>query len=53
MPPVGGRELKHLRRSIKLILKVDAPCAGARIETIMYDAISIWMHKCPLCGGEN
>ena len=33
MPPVRGRELKLVGDYMSKDVKMDAPCAGARIET--------------------
>ena len=35
MPPVRGRELKHFTGILRIEKFYDAPCAGARIETMV------------------
>ena len=48
-----GRELKHLRWFAPADKVLDAPYAGARIETTKDGNQLIDCIGCPLCGGEN
>ena len=53
MPPVRGRELKLVGDYMSKDVKMDAPCAGARIETLFITGRTECRFRCPLCGGEN
>ena len=53
MPPVRGRELKLFQIHRHLGFDIDAPCAGARIETPFLVLPFTAQGGCPLCGGEN
>ncbi len=53
MPPVRGRELKLKRNFGGRVQELDAPCAGARIETFEEKYKVNFESRCPLCGGEN
>ena len=50
MPPVRGRELKLTQEIINGIGQQDAPCAGARIETIL-EGMKIPCHLDAPCAG--
>ena len=50
MPPVRGRELKHSVFQEDKVMYRDAPCAGARIETIL-EGMKIPCHLDAPCAG--
>ena len=52
-PPTRGRELKYIRHSAQIVVQLDAPHAGARIEIEPFLKPTLEYLGRPPRGGEN